>query len=76
MLQCFSSRAVKENETLLNYIFTATKCLHFLCGAANPLNQRQLLTPWVEKKKTAIETSKKKKKYQACCPLALLTSHT
>lgn len=50
MLQYFSSRAVKENETLLNYIFTATKCLHFLCGAANPLNQRQLLTPWVEKK--------------------------
>lgn len=73
MLQYFSSRAVKENETLLNYIFTATKCLHFLCGAANPLNQRQLLTPWVEKK-TAIEASKKE--YQACCPLALLTSHT
>lgn len=75
MLKYFSSRAVKENETLLNYIFTATKCLHFLCGAANPLNQRQLLTPWVEKrKKTPIETSKKE--YQACCPLALLTSHT
>lgn len=59
MLQYFSSRAVKENETLLNYIFTATKCLHFLCGAANPLNQRQLLTPWVEKKKLQLKLQKK-----------------
>lgn len=60
MLQYFSSRAVKENETLLNYIFTATKCLHFLCGAANPLNQRQLLTPSVERKKLQLKLQKKK----------------